>query len=383
MNAWEVVDQQDKRDSKTGQPYREFTYRNGQIMRYYYDQNVEHPEGSDITKAPDVRAVPGGQNDDLVKEWQKTEADAKRAPTTVTQRPGQTVLIWDPEKNALVPMPGGGGPPPFKTYQDGEGNTWYYDDSIDPNTGKPINDFRRFGEQKPAPGTEPETKYQQDTLAIQRDTARLQNEREDRIAKAEEYRQRAEIERDRINLLVQQGKLNSDNAAERYKQWFNENVVVPFQTAAEERARTAEVRQGQQQEFEQKKAAADYESTRARTALSAGESAVGHTIEAQKYMAGPKWGEQFASALEGVATGDPSKVKFTAEGLTYKTPDYNAIADQAVARALHLISPWAQQIQQAPVTPAAQTQYSQPVPAPDFSTQPQLPPPIQLPKYTG
>lgn len=377
MNPWEVVDPgEDEWDKKTGMWSREVTYRNGKIIKYTYPSGGNWQEGTPIEKIPGIQAAEAGESAKIRAAWEKDQENAK---PEIRSQPagGRGLVLVDPKTGAVTQLPGSeaeGGEPATKIYQDGQGNTY---------TRNAQGGFERFGTQKGEGLDADPTPYQKQQIQIQQDAARLANEREERLAKAEELRRQSEAERDRINLLVQQGKLDSDNASERYKRWFNENVVVPFQTAQEERARSAEVREAQRQEFDQQKAAAEYEGARARSALSAGESAVKSTIDSQRYMVGSQFGPQFAEAVNGVARGDPKRVNFTADAFTYKTPDYEEIANKAVARALGIISPWAQQIQQAPVTQAATTTYSAPQPAPNFSTQPAMPAPIQLPPYQG
>lgn len=187
----------------------------------------------------------------------------------------------------------------------------------------------------------------------------------------------AQAERDRLALQIQAGKLQEDQAAARYKQWFAENVTLPMQRAQEARARAEELRAAQAAEDRRKEYAASYEKDRATTALNIGQTAASNFNSNLQYQVGPKFGEQFAQALNSFQPGAPP-AKFTADAFTFKGPNIEAVARKATANALSNISPYAKAISTAGDRPLAVAQYDESMtPASIAPTpQPEAPPPI-------
>lgn len=231
---------------------------------------------------------------------------------------------------------------------------------------------------------DPLSPYQAGTLQIQARNAQLAEAREARLEEAENRRAQAEAEKTRLEYLVQTGKMKADDANARYQRWFDENVKIPFLTAAEERARTTELRENARFEMEQRQGAAKYELDRSQLALQAGQTAVDQYTKTLPYRVGPGYGAAFSSAIDAVANADPSRIHVPPDAVTYDAPDFNALADQATAKVLATISPYAQAIQQAPVTKMPTTTYANPIPV-QGQTIPKAPdyPAFELPVYKG
>lgn len=155
-------------------------------------------------------------------------------------------------------------------------------------------------------------------------------------------KEQAQAERDRLALQIEAGKLTEATAAAQYKRWFDENVTLPIQRAQEARARAAELRQAQEAEDRRQQFAANYEQQRQTTAISAGNQAANAFNSNLQYQVGPKFGEQFAGALNSLQGGPPQQ--FTADAFTFKGPSIEAVARKATAKALAGISPYAQAI---------------------------------------
>jgi hypothetical protein len=155
-------------------------------------------------------------------------------------------------------------------------------------------------------------------------------------------KEQAQAERDRLALQIEAGKLTEATAAAQYKRWFDENVTLPIQRAQEARARAAELRAAQEAEDRRQQFAANYEQQRQTTAISAGNQAANAFNSNLQYQVGPKFGEQFAGALNSLQGGPPQQ--FTADAFTFKGPSIEAVARKATAKALAGISPYAQAI---------------------------------------
>jgi hypothetical protein len=155
-------------------------------------------------------------------------------------------------------------------------------------------------------------------------------------------KEQAQAERDRLALQIEAGKLTEATAAAQYKRWFDENVTLPIQRAQEARARAAELRAAQEAEDRRQQFAATYEKDRQTTAISAGNQAANAFNSNLQYQVGPKFGEQFAGALNSLQGGPPQQ--FTADAFTFKGPSIEAVARKATAKALAGISPYAQAI---------------------------------------
>jgi hypothetical protein len=169
-------------------------------------------------------------------------------------------------------------------------------------------------------------------------------------------KERAQAERDRLSLQIEAGKLTEASAAAQYKRWFDENVTIPLQRAQEARARAAELRAAQEAEDRRQQFAATYEKDRQTTAISAGNQAANAFNSNLQYQVGPKFGEQFAQALNSFQPGAPP-ANFTADAFTFKGPSIEAVARKATAKALAGISPYAQAIATAGERPLQVASY--------------------------
>lgn len=172
----------------------------------------------------------------------------------------------------------------------------------------------------------------------------------------EQAKAKAQAERDRLGLLIQAGKLEEDSAAAQYKRWFEENVTLPLQRSQEARARATELREAQAAEDRRKEFAATYEKDRQTTALNVGHAAASDFNSNLPFQVGPKFGEQFAQALDSFKPG-AAPAHFTQDAFTFQGPNIEAVARKATANALSSISPYAKAISTAPDRPLQTAQY--------------------------
>lgn len=192
-----------------------------------------------------------------------------------------------------------------------------------------------------------QTAAQEASTAIQQEQNQIAR---DRMVAEKIYQDKqleAQKERDRINGLVSIGQLEASQAKNQFDQWLETNVKAPFMAMEEARSKATEQRQAQALEDARRQNAAIHTQNNEKIALDTGNKAMDAAISTLPYMAGPKWGEQFAGALNAIGSGRPQDIKFDAQGLTFDSPDFNAIAEQATARALSHLSPYAAAIAQA------------------------------------
>ena len=227
---------------------------------------------------------------------------------------------------------------------------------VDPNTGKAIVTAPERG---PTATEQANTAISQGNLDLAREREKREAAHQERQREADAKRDAATAKRDELNLQVQQGKINADAALQRYKEWIEKNVTIPMQIAAEKRQREQEARLKAESQFNQKKAGAEYERDRAKTGLDLGMSMMKLHQEQQKYSFGPTFPEEWAANVNKLANRDfSSPINFTADAFRMEAPDYDAIAQRAMATALGAISPWAQSLAQQPVEPTAPIQTS-------------------------
>lgn len=207
-----------------------------------------------------------------------------------------------------------------------------------------------------------QTAAQQAATGVQKEQNQITRERNAAQVLYENAQLEATKERDRINSLVALGTLNANAAKEKFDEWMKINVDVPFKQMEEARARATEARQAQQAEDIRRQNAAQFEQERNKTALGVGNEMVKATVATLPYMSGPNWGSQFGNALSAVAKGRPQDIHFDASGLNFQAPDFQKIAEDATARALAHLSPYAAAIAGAGNRPGgayATTDYSQ------------------------
>ena len=161
-------------------------------------------------------------------------------------------------------------------------------------------------------------------------------------AKAEAKRLQEELA-----TAIQMNKLNAEQAAAIYTQWFKEHVEVPFMMASERRAQAAEERAVLEARERKVQFKATNDIARANVGQQAASTAVNAEISMLPHRVGPKYGEQMSSAINSLAAGGtlngPSAsagIHFTADAFEYEAPDIKKIAKQATKAALKGITPY-------------------------------------------
>lgn len=162
-----------------------------------------------------------------------------------------------------------------------------------------------------------------------------------------EVKTAAARKREEIRLAIESGKYNLEVGQATYKQWFDTNVATPLALAAERRAQAAETRAAQDAETRRREFKAKNDLERANLGQAGAESAQANLRAQLPYMAGPKFGEQFSSAINGLAAGGtingPSAdagVHFTKDAFEFKSPDFKAAAKQGMKQALSHLTPY-------------------------------------------
>jgi hypothetical protein len=181
-------------------------------------------------------------------------------------------------------------------------------------------------------------------------------------------RQRIKDEQERLDTAVKLGQITRQAAKDEFDGIIEREVNIPLKIAQEARARTAELRE--ERKFKEERLKYQYEAQRDREKFSfdAGQQAIDQTIKTLPFMAGPKFGEQWAQGVNALAKGDTSGVNFTADAFEFDAPDFDAIARQRSTQALASISPLAGQLAQQPSRIRTQN-----APMPDVSKLPQAP----------
>jgi hypothetical protein len=151
----------------------------------------------------------------------------------------------------------------------------------------------------------------------------------------------AKAKQEELALAIQMNKLNAEQAAQIYTQWFKENVEVPFMMASERRAQTAEKRAALEAEERKRQFAASHSVQRAQLGQQAANTMIDAEIGMLPHRVGPKFGAQISSAINSLAAGGtlngPSAsagINFTADAFEYEAPDLKKIARQATKAAL-------------------------------------------------
>lgn len=146
--------------------------------------------------------------------------------------------------------------------------------------------------------------------------------------------------REELNLQIQLGKMQADQAAAEYNRWFKENVEVPFMRAAEARAQAQEQRAALQAEEQRKQFAATEARQRRAMGLQAGQEAVRAELQTLPYRVGPAFAGQFSSAVNSLAGGGnlnnnaSAGINFTPDAFQFDRPDFQGISASATKDAL-------------------------------------------------
>jgi hypothetical protein len=149
-----------------------------------------------------------------------------------------------------------------------------------------------------------------------------------------------------LTIGIQLGNLDQNQAKQKYDQWFQQNVTVPFMAAQESRAQAADQRAAQQAEEQRRQFGADFGLRSAEFGETAGQHAAQNEIALLPYRVGDKFGPDMSSAINSLAAGgdingpSPSAgIHFGPGDFTYQAPNLQKIAQKATAAALaHLTS---------------------------------------------
>jgi hypothetical protein len=146
--------------------------------------------------------------------------------------------------------------------------------------------------------------------------------------------------REELNLQIQLGRLQADQAAAEYNRWFKQNVEVPFMQAAERRAQAQEKRAALQAEEQRRQFAAQEARQRRSMGLQAGQAAVQAEVSLLPYRVGPKFGQQFGDAVTSLGRGGSmdtnasAGINFTQDAFEFDRPDFKSISNAAMKDAL-------------------------------------------------
>lgn len=162
----------------------------------------------------------------------------------------------------------------------------------------------------------------------------------------DDLRTQAENKREEIRLQVEAGKYNAEIGKQKYQEWYDKNVGVPLQLAAERRAQAVEKRQAQEAADRREQAKAQNAIQRAQLGQSAAESAQANVRATLPYMVGPKFAGQFASAVNSLGHGGRldtdagAGINFTADAFQFQAPNWKRISKQATRDALKHLTPY-------------------------------------------
>lgn len=310
--------------------------KDGTLYYYEYDTK-EHPENAS-GDMPDY--VPVGAK--LIKQGvDPTRAEFNQTQTQITST-NKRLDIADANQSRLEAA-NTAGQSGYVYGTDASGNIT---PKLDEN-GKPIPTLAREQLDISRAQLDRQTASQEASTRIQEEQNQIAKDRNAADAIYREKQLEAEKERDRLNGLVSIGKLQADVAHNQFLEWLEKNVKEPFMAMEEQRNRAAEIRSGQALEDARRQNAAIHTQNNEKMAMDVGNRTMDAAVSTLPYMAGPKWGEQFAGALNAIGSGRPQDIHFDAQGLTFDSPDFAKIAEQATARALSHLSPYAASIAQA------------------------------------
>lgn len=267
----------------------------------------------------------------------------RKDPTIVRDERGNPYL-WDQATNTYKPAPGmpGAGTKQPNLVQGGDGQ-WYQWDAAtggftlssvpgqqatatsgmetvrDPATGRPI------GLRDPRTGS---------MIALP--------EPGDTGAKLAGLQAQARAERDRLLKLRDTGALSDTDASKQFDAYWQTTIEPQKAQLAQDQARDLETQRIADDTRLRQNATAEgsYEQSRQAFAQDAGESAVDDVLKTLPFRVGPNFGANFAKGLETLSSGGGA-VRFDASDFTYDMPNVAEISQQATARALAGMSPYA------------------------------------------
>jgi hypothetical protein len=173
-----------------------------------------------------------------------------------------------------------------------------------------------------------------------------QEERQTYVDYINSVKARAEAETQRLNQLIAQQRMTSEQAKEEYSRWMDQNVVVPLKLSEEARARNTESRSIEMEQRRRAEAAAKEEFEVSKWGYDQGQEAIANELKLLPYAVGPAFAEQFSGALKNLAKGK-GYGGFTADAFRIQKPDFQGIAERETARALASISPYAERLASA------------------------------------
>lgn len=163
----------------------------------------------------------------------------------------------------------------------------------------------------------------------------------------DEAKANAKRMQEELALAIQMNKLNADQAAQIYTQWFKANVEVPFMQASESRAQAADKRAALEAVDRKRQFAAQNSLQRGQLGQQAASTMVNAEIGMLPYRVGPAYGDQMSAAITGLAHGGTlngpkadAGINFTKDAFEYDAPDLKKIAKNATKAALKGITPY-------------------------------------------
>lgn len=159
-------------------------------------------------------------------------------------------------------------------------------------------------------------------------------------------RKESEQKRQEIAADIEAGKYNAEVGAQKYKEWYDSNITIPFAQMQERRAQAADTRAAQDMLDKRKAQKAQNDIDRAKIGQEAAATAQENERALLPYRVGDKFASQFAAATDSLAHGgslnsDASAgIHFTADAFQFKRPDFGEIAKQATKDALKHLTPY-------------------------------------------
>lgn len=162
----------------------------------------------------------------------------------------------------------------------------------------------------------------------------------------DEARKNSENKRLEIQTAIEAGKYSAEVGAQKYKEWYDVNITLPFAQMKEKRDQAAEARAAQELSDKRKAQKAQNDLDRAKLGQDAAESAQANERSLLPYEVGPKFAGEFADATNSLAHGGTlgtdaaAGIHFTPDAFEYKRPDFKSIAKQATKEALKHLTPY-------------------------------------------
>jgi hypothetical protein len=156
----------------------------------------------------------------------------------------------------------------------------------------------------------------------------------------DDVKTQAERKRQEIMTQIAQRKMDLDEGTEAYREWFDQNVKLPFMQADEARARATEQRQALEAEERRKEFAATYGLQKQELGQKGSQMMIGAEESLLPYRAGPDEAADMSSAINGLAQGGSldhnaaAGINFKASDFEFAAPDFKKIAAEGAKAAL-------------------------------------------------